>query len=96
MKIKKEKPEFDIDDRGFRARAWHIEDGNGDALIEIQKDGKIYKEFKYPSYKIWNIAAHFSDIVDGELKNSDVGYRVAGSNGLGGVVMPQEIKESDK
>lgn len=89
------KPEFDIKDRGFRVRAWYIEDGKGDAFIEIQKDGKVYKEFKYPAYKIWNIAAHFSDIVDGELKNNDIGYRIAGSTGFGGVIMPENIKRKE-
>ena len=92
---KKTKPEFDIEDRGFRARAWYIKDGKGDALIEIKKGNKIHKEFKYPSYKIWNIVAHFSDIVDGELKDSDSGYRVAGSTGFGGYVMPRELKNNN-
>lgn len=92
MEIKNTKPDFDIKDRGFRARAWGDYDKkNGDALIEIQKDGKIYKEFKYPAYKIWNIAAHFQDIGDGELENDDIGYKIAGSTGFSGVVMPEKL-----
>jgi len=95
MKTKKEKPDFDIKYKDFRARAWGDYDKkNGDALIEIQKNGKVYKNFMYPAYKIWNVAAHFEDIVEGELKNSDVGYRVAGSDGLGGVTMPQKIEKT--
>lgn len=90
--IMKTKPDFDTEYKNFRVRAWGDYDKkNGDALIEIQKDGKVYREFIYPAYKIWNIVAHFTDIVDGELRNSDDGYRVAGSTGLGGSVMPQKV-----
>ncbi len=56
----------------------------GNALIEIKKDGKLVKEFLFPAYKIWNIAAHAQDIVDGLKKDSDSGLYVAGSDGLGG------------
>jgi hypothetical protein len=97
MEIKETKPNYDITDRGFRVRAWgDYKKETGDALIEIQKDGAIFREFKYPAYKIWNIAAHFTDIVDGELENSDIGYRTAGSTGFGGVVMPKTLPEGDK
>jgi len=91
----KNKPEFDITDRGFNVKAWYLkntETEKGDALIKITKEGKLIREFIYPSYKIFNIAAHFSDIVDGELENNDVGYKIAGSDGLGGGVMPKDIK----
>ena len=91
----RDKPEFDINDRGFNAKAWYLkntEDSKGDALIKISRNGKIIKSFIYPAYKIYNIAAHFSDIVDGELENDDVGYKIAGSDGLGGCIMPKEVK----
>lgn len=96
-KRERDKPEFDITDRGYNVKAWHLKDtkeSKGDARIRIRKDGKLIKEFLYPSYKIWNIAAHFSDIVDGELESSDSGYRIAGSNGLGGGVMPKPTKRA--
>ncbi len=93
MNIKKTEPDYDIADRNFRVRAWGDYNNNGDALIEIQKDGKPYKEFEYPAYKIWNIAAHFSDIVDSELEKSNEGYLIAGSTGFGGAVIPKNIKE---
>ena len=92
-------PLFDINDRGFNVKAWHLkntEDSKGDALVEITKEGKIIKSFIYPSYKIYNIAAHFKDIIDSEIENNNIGYQIAGSNGLGGCVMPQEIKGENK
>ena len=95
-----QEPLYNIDDRGFNVRAWYLKDSkklktNGDALVEIRYDNKLIREFLYPAYKIYNIAAHFGDIVDGELSksNKERGYIVAGSTGLGGCVMPEEIKE---
>lgn len=86
-----EKPQFDIDDRGFNVKAWYLED-NCDALIEVRYDGKILRSFEYPAYKIWNIAAHFSDIVDGELSKDDKerGYEIASWNGISGatIILP--------
>ena len=84
---KNEKPEFDIDDRDFNAKAWYLkntEESKGDALIEIKYKDKLIREFLFPSYKIWNIAAHFHDIVDGELSkdNKGRGYEIAASTGL--------------
>ena len=86
-KKENEKPQFDIDDRGFNVKAWYLENtekSKGNALIEIRYDGKLIREFLFPSYKIWNIAAHFNDIVDGELSkdNATRGYRMAASMGL--------------
>lgn len=80
-----EAPEFDINYRGFNAKAWYLkntETTKGAALIEISHKGEIIRSFIFPAYKIWNIAAHFRDIVDGELENSDKGYRIATRTGL--------------
>lgn len=76
------KPEFDMDDRGFNVKAWYLkntEESKGDALIEVKYNKKLIREFIMPSYKIWNIAAHFTDIVDGELSKDDKerGYNIA-------------------
>ena len=92
----KETPEFDIEDRGFRVRAWYLENtesSKGDAEIEIYHNDKSVRHFLFPAYKIWNIAAHFRDIVDGELSKNDKkrGYAIAASNGLGGFAPIQEI-----
>jgi hypothetical protein len=80
-----ELPIYEIIDRGFRVRAWRLEDTEtekGDALVTIERDGSPLREFIYPAYRIYNIAAHFSDIVDGEIKNSSKGYEMANWNGL--------------
>ena len=91
--MKKEKLAFEHWERGFTIKAWYLEKPNkGDSQVEIFKDGKILREFLYPSYKIWNLSAHFSDIVDGELSNSTIGYDIAGSDGLGGTTVPKPIK----
>lgn len=84
-----EKLAFKTEYKGFVAEAYW---GAGpDARVVVTRDGKPFKEFKYPAYKIFNIQAHWIDIVEGELENSDEGYRLAGSNLLGGGVMPQPI-----
>ena len=80
------KPEFEVTDRGYMARAFYLkntETSKDDALIQISKDGKLIREFLFPAYKVWNIAAHFSDIVDSEINSDDQGYRVAAWNGIG-------------
>jgi hypothetical protein len=88
---KDEKLAFEVEDRGFTIKAFW---GSPDARIEITRQGKLYKKFSYPAYKIFNLAAHFSDIVDSELRGDDEGYKIAGSTGLGGVIMPKR-KEAD-
>ena len=82
-----EKPQFDIDDRDFNVKAWYLkntDESKGDALIEIKYKDTLLREFIFPAYKIYNIAAHFSDIVDGELSKDDKerGYMIAASTGL--------------
>jgi len=94
MEKKREKPEFDITDRGFNIKVWCLENDEthkGDALVEIRYQDELIREFIYPSYKIWNLAAHFKDIVDGEIDNDDRGYEIAGSTGLGGCILPKEV-----
>jgi len=71
------------EDRGFKLVASYLKQPNdGDALIHLFKDGKMVREFLFPAYKIWNLSAHFKDIVDGELTNSASGYKMAAWNGL--------------
>lgn len=70
-------------DRGYTAKAYYLkEPNNGDALIEIFKDGTLLRKFTFPAYKIWNIAAHFEDIVEGELRDSAAGYEMAAWTGF--------------
>lgn len=92
--MKKEKLAFEQKERGFKIKAWYLaEPSNGDALIQLYYGRKKVREMLYPAYKIWNLAAHFPDIVDGELSQDDKerGYAVAGSTGFGGVIMPKQI-----
>lgn len=79
---------FDRQDRGYRIRVWY-RDKSADALAEITLNKKLLRHFLYPAYKIWNLEAHFGDIVDSEMENNIEGYAIAGSDGLGGGVMPQ-------
>ena len=67
--------------KGFTVKAWYLKD-SADALVEIYKGDVMTREFLFPAYKIWNISAHFEDIVDGELENSDKGYRMAAWTGI--------------
>ena len=90
---------FDLDDRGFNVKAWYvenIEDSKGDALVELSYNGEIVKELIFPAYKIYNIAAHFSDIVDSEINNDERGYAIAASNGLGGFAEVVDITNLPK
>lgn len=69
--------------RGFSCRASYLKEPHqGDALIEIFREEKLVRKFLYPAYKIYNILAHFNDIVDGELEGHDGGYRAASWNGI--------------
>jgi hypothetical protein len=54
-------------DRGFTVKASYLLKPEGEALVEIFKDGNPYKRFLYPAYKVFNIAAHFPDIVTSEI-----------------------------
>jgi hypothetical protein len=80
-------------DRGFTIKAFYLSEPAGDALVQIFKDDKPFREFLYPAYKIWNLAAHFKDIVDSELEQGIEGYEIAGATGFGGVIMPQPLPE---
>lgn len=81
------KPVFSVDNREFNVKAWHLkntEESKGAALIEVRYKDNLIRSFLFPSYKIWNISAHFHDIVDGELSKDDKerGYRIAASTYL--------------
>ena len=78
---------LDKPDRGYAVRATYTKPPhNGDALIEIFRHGEVLRRFLFPAYKIYNIAAHFTDIVDGELENNPSGYRMAAWDGISGAV----------
>ncbi|MBT9170261.1 MAG: hypothetical protein DDT18_00600 [Actinobacteria bacterium] len=69
--------------RGYTVRASYLKAPNEmDALVEIFKNGQPLRQFKFPAYKIYNIAAHFHDIVDGEIEKSTGGYKMAAWDGI--------------
>lgn len=74
-------------DRGYTIRASYLKEPHAaDALIEVMKDGHLLRRFLFPAYKIYNLQAHFRDIVDGEIENSASGYEMAAWNGISGAV----------
>jgi len=80
-------------DRGYTMRVSYLKEPNfGDALVEILKEGNPVRQFTFPAYKIYNLQAHFSDIVDGEIENNDSGYQIAASTGLEGIVICNMLK----
>lgn len=73
-------------DRGYTIRASYLKNPDHlNALIEVMKDGQTVRSFLFPAYKIYNLQAHFRDIVDGEIANSAIGYGMAASNGISGM-----------
>lgn len=69
-------------ERGFTVRAFYLSEPRGEALVEIEREGQPYRRFLWPAYKVWNIAAHFSDIVSGEIEGNFSGYDAAGWTGF--------------
>lgn len=41
---------------------------DSNALVVIKTSHGIIKQFLFPAYKVWNIAAHVKDIADGWMK----------------------------
>jgi hypothetical protein len=55
--------------RGFAVRASYLKEPNdGDALIEIFRGGSVWRSYRYPAYRIYNIAAHFMEMVDHQIE----------------------------
>jgi hypothetical protein len=92
MQIVIEKLAFELEtsDRGFTVKAFYLSVPKGEALVEIQRGGEPYRRFLYPAYKIWNIAAHFKDIVNSETDGNMSGYDLAGWTGFN-VISPTYI-----
>jgi len=73
---------------GYNIEAWYLKQPNdGNALIHIFKDGKILRSFLFPAYKIYNLQAHFEDIVEGEKHNTLDGYEAAVWDGISNAVI---------
>lgn len=78
-----ETPEY----KGFSIRASYLNDGQN-ARVEVVRAGTVIQTSLYPAYKIWNVAAHAEDIID----EGEAGWALAGSDLLGGGVMPKETR----
>jgi hypothetical protein len=68
---------------GYTVKASYLKgEQKSDALVEIMKDGNVVRYFLFPAYKVWNIAAHFEDIVQSEIGNNMDGYEEAAATGI--------------
>lgn len=81
------------DIKGYRISAWYLLHPKSDCLVRVTKGEEIVREFLYPAYKVWNLAAHAEEIIDSEIEKNQQGYLCAGSDGLGGMVTPRDVKE---
>jgi hypothetical protein len=86
-KLAFESPEIN----GHRIGAWYLTEPKGDCLVKITNGDNLIREFLYPAYKVWNLAAHADEIIASEIEKNTEGYRRAGSDGLGGGVMPRPL-----
>lgn len=69
-----------------------VKAAGGDAHVSIKRGQETLSEFMYPAYKVWNLEAHDIDIIDDLLgENDGSGFAVAGSDLLGGCVMPRDV-----
>lgn len=84
----REEPIFDLTDQAssIRLRAWYLSSPKGDALVQLHRGDALLREFLFAAYKVWNLAAHFEDIVASEVQQNVDGYAIAASDGLGGSV----------
>lgn len=78
---------------GYKICAWYLKEPENDCLVKITQSGNLVREFLYPAYKVWNLAAHASEIIASEIEKNSEGYRCAGSDGLGGGVMPRPVTD---
>jgi hypothetical protein len=77
---------------GFTLHVYWLTKPKGDALVEIRKDEQPYRRFLYPAYKVFNLSAHWEDIVQSEIQGNLAGYDLAGWDGFN-VVHPQVLKD---
>jgi hypothetical protein len=79
--------------KGHIIEAWYLKEPSGDCLVKITKGDVVVREFLYPAYKVYNLSAHAEEIIQSEIDKDADGYRCAGSDGLGGGVMPRPVSE---
>lgn len=78
---------------GFTLKVFYLSQPDGQALAEIYYNDQPYKRFLWPSYKIFNLQAHWEDIVQSEISGDHAGYDVAGWTGFN-VIAPSIINNN--
>ena len=71
-----------MNDRGYNVKVFYLMKPENKSFVQILKNENIIKKFFIPSYKIYNIPAHFINIVNSEIKGSTEGYEMALSTGF--------------
>lgn len=88
----------ELDDEYFTAGPYRnhtitaVSAPDGDARVTIRNGPTVVREFLWPAYKVWNIAAHAEEIIEGEIVRCNDALAHAGSDLLGGGVVPRDIK----
>lgn len=57
--------------KNYSVTAYYLGENNPNAKIVVKKDNTLYKEFLYPAYRIYNIQAHFGDMVENTIKDEE-------------------------
>jgi hypothetical protein len=60
---------FSVESRGYTMQAWEVPDSH-DARVTITHGDAMVREGDYPAYRVWNLAAHFDDMLD-EIANGE-------------------------
>jgi hypothetical protein len=71
------------EDRDYTIIGSYLTSPKGEALIEVYLNGQKIRWFLFPAYKIWNIAAHASGIIDSEIAGDHTGHDIAAWTGFG-------------
>lgn len=73
--------ESDFEEQGYKFEIRDAEKGDSNVKI-FDPEGNKVKEFKWPTYKVFNLGAHSKDIVDGLKRGSNDGLNLAGWSGF--------------
>ena len=55
---------YELSDRGYTVRAWYGATVGDHAAVEIRKGDEVIEAWGVQAHHIWNVAAHFGEIVD--------------------------------
>lgn len=60
---------FEVTWLEFKMRAYYDDVIGQDAIVHVTRNGVPFNTYKYPAYRIWNLAAHFTDAVERHLRD---------------------------